>query len=779
MPEIIQRSFVSGEIAPALGARADIVKYTTGLSDCTNMIVRSQGGVYSRPGLRFIGELDDSARKSRLVPFSFNTEQTYILVFEHLKVRFIRDGGYVLSGGVGSAPVEVATPYTEDQLFEIQFAQSADVLTLVHRSHDPRNLNRLSDTSWTLEVISYASTIQPPTLAPTYVEVGTGGTVTPTTTTLAFSSSTQFLPGDIVTLTGGVDVPASITGRDANVTFVRDDQINDIYEIRVDIGDTGDSGPFTGAVTVTRATTQPVGEGAGDHNKTYRYIITAVNSEGEESLPSAEVSQTTGSLSVTHGIRLAWNAVAGAVRYRVYKDLAGDSGVFGWIGDSTTRNFTDFNIAPLSSDTPPAGRLPFDGVGNKPGAVTYYQQRQVFANTTAEPQTVYTTQTGNFASFRTSSPARDDDAITFTIAAQQVNEIRHLIPLDTLVILTSGAEWRLTEGDRQVFTPATAGVRVQSYNGASTVPPAVVNDSVLYLQEKGSKLRDLDYNFSNDRYGGNDLSIMSEHLFEGHQITQMAYSEVPYGVLWCIRDDGVLLGLTYQKEHQVWGWHKHITDGEFESVAVIAEGDRDAAYFTVKRTVSGQTRRYVERMEPRDLTSVPDLFCVDSGLTYNGAATSAVSGLDHLEGKVVAVLADGFVESPKTVVNGTVQLDGPSTKVQIGLPYTARIQTLDIDPVSMADPLKAKNISIAETNIFVEKSRGLWVGPVGNSGQFVSVEREGRAVDDLNAPAPLETTTIRQRIPAEWSNGGRIQIEQRDPLPLAILAVSPSVSVGG
>lgn len=771
MPEIIQRSFVSGEIAPAIGARADIVKYSTGLAECTNMFVRAQGGVYSRPGLRFVDEISDSANQARLVPFSFNTEQTYILVFENLKVRIITNGAYLRDGS--NDIIEVTTPYTTAQLFDLQFAQSADVLTITHRDHDPMNLSRTSATVWTLDVINYAPTINPPDLATPVTTTVPNGNIGDGVVSYSVGPTLggQILVGDSVTIEGTL-VPASIRGKTGIVTAIT---ASTGFMI-MDVDGANDSGVYTAATTLTRLATAPVGDGAGDNQKTYRYVITAVNDEGEESLASSPVTQTTGSLSVTHGIRLTWNEVTGADYYRVYKDNTGDSGIYGWIGDSNTRNFTDFNIAPLVSDAPPQGRQPFSGTGNKPAAVTYYQQRQVFANTTNEPQAVFTTQTGNFRSLRTSQPTRATDAITFTIAAQQVNEIRHLIPLDTLVILTSGAEWRVTEGDGQVFTPATAGVRVQSYNGSSKVPPAVVNDSVLYLQEKGSKLRDLDYNFSNDRYGGNDLSIMSEHLFEGHQITQMAYSEVPYGILWCIRDDGVLLGLTYQKEHQVWGWHKHTTDGEFESVAVIAEDDRDAAYFVVKRTVNGQTKRYVERMEPRDVSSVPDLFFVDSGLSYNGAPVSAVSGLEHLEGKEVAVLADGFVLPRRTVQNGQISLSGSANKVQVGLPYTPTMRTLDIDPASMADPLKAKNISVGELNIVVEDTRGI---RASQGDQFVEIEREGRQVADVFSAPPLETGVFRLRIMPGWSQGGQVRLVQTDPLPMAVLAVSPNVSVGG
>jgi len=161
MAETIQRSFTAGEISPSLQSRADLTKYTTGLSLCENFIVRSQGGVYSRPGMRFIGEVGDSTKRARLIPFQFNTEETYILVFEDLKMSVIRNGAFVLDG-VGPARFEITTPYTEAELPRLGFTQSADVMTLVHHNHNPANLSRLDHDDWTLADINYAPTVSPP-----------------------------------------------------------------------------------------------------------------------------------------------------------------------------------------------------------------------------------------------------------------------------------------------------------------------------------------------------------------------------------------------------------------------------------------------------------------------------------------------------------------------------------------------------------------------------------------------------------------------------------------
>lgn len=845
MPQIIQRSFTSGEIAPALQSRADLVKYATGLNRCENFIVRSQGGAYSRPGFSFRGELGDSTKVGRLIPFSFNTEQTYVLVFEDLLIRVMKDGGYVLkapatitgitqanpavvtanntfangetvviTGVVGMTELngnsytvanatgttfelsatdstaftaytsdgsaqsdgiyEIVSPFTEAELSRVDYVQTADVMTLVHPNHDPRSLGRLADDDWVMSVINYATTTPTPDL-PAYAQAGITG-ITNANPAVVTSSTHGFTTGDEVYIDyvyGMFEVSyrSFVITVISPTTFSLDGEDSTLY------------GTYSFGGLATRfQNIKKVGSGFGTYNKTYNYVVTAVDEEGIESLPSEETSATVKSLSTTGGLRLDWTPVPGADYYRVYKDPSAGTGIYGWIGDSTNSRFDDYNVAPITSDAPPQDRTPFDGAGNKPSVVSYYQQRQVFANTDNAPQAVYTTQTNNTVSLRASSPTRDDDAVTFTIAAQQVNEIRHLIALDSLLILTSGGEWLVSEGQDRVLTPSTIGVRIQSYNGASWVKPVVVGSTALFMQDKGARMRDLSYEFSSDQYTGNDLSLMSEHLFEGFTIIDMAYAAEPYSILWCVRDDGVMIALTYQREHQVWGWHRHTTDGEFESVTTISEDGRDAVYAIVKRTINGTDVRYVERMEHRETVNAEDAFCVDCGLSYDGAPVTVFTGLDHLEGKDVAILADGNVVTGKTVTSGTVTLDAAASKVHVGLPYTPVIETLDLDLTSVTETLKARAVSVSKVYLELESSRGGFIGPRqdGEVNQAITYQEIKPRYDlDSYDTLPLRTYKPEVVIDPQWSKGGGVRIEQRAPLPMAILSVIPQVDAGG
>lgn len=849
MAQTIQRSFIGGEIAPALRSRADLVKYATGLALCENNIIRPQGGVYSRPGTKFICELDDMATGGRLIEFQFNTIQTYVLLFEDQKVRFIKNGGLVLDGG-GPSVYELATPYLTTELSRLQFVQSADVMTIVHPNHVPMNLSRLADDDWTLTTVDFTPRIAPPEWAPAVVVAITN--ITAANPAVVTSVGHGLLSDDYVQIASVVGM-IEINGALAKIVVLTPDTFQ-----LVGIDSTAYTA-YTSGGTATKDALVPVGEGAGDYNKTYSYVVTAVNSDGEESIASEVRSLTTKSLSITAGVKLVWSSVSEAAYYRVYKDNSENTLVHGWIGDSKTNEFYDYNIAPITSDTPPLLRDPFTTVivpitdmdftsgvlieavnhgfntgdlvtitgvlaptdfndrefpvqvvtkdtfilvtdllgpfapytsggtitrlGYPPSAVTYYQQRRVFANTSDEPQTIFTSQTGIYDSLRVSSPARDSDAVTLTISSKQMNEVRHLIELDSLVVLTSACEYRITEGQDQVLTPSTVGVRKQSENGASWVSPAIINDTIIYVQEKGGRLRDINYEFSDDKYRGNDLSIMSEHLFENYTIDDMAFATEPYGVLWCIRSDGRLLGLTYQREHQVWAWHQHYTsttdlESDFESVAVVSEGGRDAPYFIVKRVIEGNVVRYVERMEERVTTGPENVWCVDSGLQYEGAAATVITGLDHLEGEAVVAVADGNVVNNLTVTSGAVTLPREATKVTVGLPFTPVIELLDIDVSSSVDTLKGKSKSVSKVIVEVHKSRGFWVGPKKDDGSNGEMrEKKPRYETDNYGAAQLRTGKEEVTIEPMWSLGGGIRIEQRDPMPLTILSVIPEIDV--
>lgn len=413
------------------------------------------------------------------------------------------------------------------------------------------------------------------------------------------------------------------------------------------------------------------GEGV---TQAWRYQITAVRDDGstlDESLPVTSNSITV--YNNTMAGTITWPAVTGATYYIIYKDNAG-AGIYGFIGRATGTTFTDQNISAVKADTPPNGNDPFVGAGNYPGAVGYYQQRLVFAGSNLNPQTVWMSKTGLFKNFGYSIPSKDDDSITFTIASKEVNRMRHLLGLRKLLGLTSGGEWTFSGADTGL-TAKTVQASQEGYDGSAIVQPVVVGNSAVYVQARGTRVSSFGYSINADGFASDDLTLFSAHLFRGKELTNVAYQKIPDSIVWYVRDDGILLGLTYLPEQQLVGWHWHDTDGFIESIACVPEGQEDALYMVVRRTINGVQKRYIERMAPRQLTSIEDAFFVDSGLTYDGRNTDA--------GKTFT-LTGGTTWGFPEVVTMTAVGHTPFLAGSVGHNYSLKASTTDErgDPVT-------------------------------------------------------------------------------------------------
>lgn len=673
-----QPSFTGGELSPALWARVDLAKYSTGLKTAVNVFIHAHGGVSNRAGLEFVAEVKDHTKLAKLIPFQFNTEQSYMLVHQDKNARVIRDGGQVLSGG---SPYEITTPYTDVEAQTLGYIQEADVMYLTHIEHAPRKLSRLSDTSWPLAT---------PTFAP------------------------------------GIGAP---------------------------------SGVSASAVTGTGATT-------------YRYKVAAIAESGEESLPSAIASITNDLSIATYKNRVTWSAMAGAVRYIVYKE---DNGVYGYIGGTEGLQFDDENIVPDLADVPQKGENPFNAAGKYPRCATFVDQRLALASTKDEPQAVWLSQSANYENFGRASPAKDSDAITFRIRSKQVNEIRSMIPFKGLMVLTSGGEFIVTGSDSDAINQAPR-VIPQGYRGVSRVPNIVVGNTVLFAQERGGVVRDFSYEFAQDSFVGKDLTILARHMFQGRAIKSWAYSQAPYSIVWVVLDNGALVSMTYLKEHDVWGWTRHQTDGVFEDVAVIAEGDEDVPYFVVRRNIGGVQKRFVERLHTREFDNVTEAFFVDSGLSYSGAPITEIT-LAHLAGKTVSALVDGnVVTGIQLDANGKGTLPRAGSVIHAGLPYEAEIETLDLDmgQVPGIGSVQARWKSVTEATLRVEKTRGIWTGARRDN----LVEYKQRASEAWNEAIQAYTGDISIKPMWEWTKGGTTWVVQKDPLPMTILSIMPDFEVG-
>ena len=346
--------------------------------------------------------------------------------------------------------------------------------------------------------------------------------------------------------------------------------------------------------------------------------------------------------------------------------------------------------------------------------------------------------------------------------------------LSDLLLLTSGGVWRITANNGIALTPTTAAARQQSSIGASNVTPVVTDASVLYAQARGGRLREIKYTWESQQYQSTDASIMAPHLFDGHRIVDMAYVKAPYQMLWAASSSGKLLGLTYVPEHQVLAWHQHDTDGAFESVAAVSEGNEDVLYAVVRRTIQGADRRYIERMHSRLFASADRAFFVDSGLTYEGALAATLSGLSHLEGKTVNILADGAVHPPMVVQSGAITLQQPASRIHVGLPIVADLQTLPLSLETQAMG-QANRKNVNEVDFRVRESSAAFVGPTFETLRETKV----RTDEPYGSPPRLRDGTLKAALSPAWGDDAQVCVRQTAPLPLTIASMVLRVAIGG
>ena len=415
--------------------------------------------------------------------------------------------------------------------------------------------------------------------------------------------------------------------------------------------------------------------------------------------------------------------------------------------------------------------------GDYPGATAYFEQRRLFAGTLRKPQSFWATRTGTEANLNASIPPIASDALAFRIAARQVNRILHIVPLTSLMLLTGSTEFRVDSAGGALSPADPPAVLPQSYIGASNVSPLIVNNNILFAAARGGHVREMAYNDGAGGYITGDLSLRAPHLFDNKQVVALSYGKAPIPLVWAVSTDGRLLGLTYVPEQQIGAWHVHDTgDGDqFLDVCVIPEGDRDVVYVAVRRQVGGVGQVYIERMASRTFTTLADAVFVDSSLTYRGAPATTITGLGHLEGRTVSILADGGVHPQLVVTGGQITLDEPASVVTVGLPIEADAQTLPmvLEGMSAFGQGRAKNLT--QVILRVDRSSGVSAGPTFDK----LTEYKQRANEPMGTPPDLVTDEIAIRLSPSWQNGGQVCVRQDEPLPLTIVAMALEAAVAG
>ena len=817
-------SFTAGEMSKSMQGRTDFAKYFSAASRIENFVVLPHGPITRRPGTYFVSEVKTSSAKTRLIPFTFSTTQTYILEFGNQYIRFYKDDGQITSGG---STYEISTPYTTAQLFNLKFAQSADVMYICNENHSVRKLSRTGHTSWTLTEVEFTDGpyLDSNTTSTTMTPSGTSGNITIT------ASASAFVSTDVNRLISFNSGYAKITG-------------------------------FNSATSVA-ATTK--------------------------------------------------------------KDF------------TNTNAITNWKLGAFSETT------------GHPSCVSFFEQRLVFSATSQQPQTMFFSKSGDYENMEGGTD--DDDAMVYTIASNQVNAIQAMKATRTLIVMTTGGEYAVSSGAAQdAITPTNINIRKQSNYGSSGVDALSIGNATIFLQRAKRKIRELAYNFDTDGYTAPDLTILADHISESG-LVDMSYQQEPFSIVWAVRNDGVLAGLTYNRLENVVAWHRHIfggksdtgktikqqkisftansttvsttnntitlsshglatgdpvyyyaasnkigglsnskvyyvinvdantiklaisssnasagtaisltsaptsqasfiyqgvninnnfiytanhgfktgdhifyknsgtaisglaenvkyyvakvddnqiglftdesrstavnltsahsseqidkilTHAKVETVACIdGDTDEDQVWVIINRYINGATKRYVEFFTPfefnEDLTAFHYL---DSGLSYSGGETGTLSGLTHLEGEVVDIIGEGSVQNPKTVSSGSITLASSIEEAKVGLLYSSDLQTMRLDE-GYTETTLTKTKRVYDLSVRFQNTVGASVGPSHDNLTAIDFRDSGASMD---LPVPLFTGDKAIEFDAGHGTEGLIYVKQPQALPMTILGIYP------
>lgn len=451
-----------------------------------------------------------------------------------------------------------------------------------------------------------------------------------------------------------------------------------------------------------------------------------------------------------------------------------------------------YTVPPAVSFSPPgASATAVLGASNSlnPSVPAFFQQRLFFGGLAGAPQTFFLSQTASPNNFNVTNPIQADNAISAALVGGQLNSIKSAVPTQVgLIVLTDKAAWMVagsstTEG--VAVSPSNIAANPHSYNGASDVMPVVCNYDILYVQAKGSVVRDLTYNIYANIWTGTDISVLSSHLFYGYHITQWAWAEEPFKTVWACRSDGALLTLTFLKEQELMGWCHSVTPGGFESVATVTEtasdgSTTDAIYFVVDRLIDGVVTRFIERLVDRTFPNgYISSWSVDAGIGYDGAPQSNFAGAIHLKNTTCVGVADGQPITVTVSATGTFTIPVAATVVTIGLQFTPKFQTLQLDVNEGEATIQGRPKSISSVTVRVENTLGLSAGKSFSTVRPMKDLQLGNVGSASNQPVDdLVTGDAFIILEPQWDVPGQYCITQPLPYPATILGVIPEITIG-
>lgn len=758
---ISQLAFTTGEVSPDVSSRFDLEQYKSALLEAENVVIRPYGAVAKRQGSQYVGQVKYSDKPTRLFEFTTNTNNSFMLEFGD---KYIRVWNYGIYTGI-----EVTTPFTSDILFDLNCNQSGDVMFICSGKYPIQTLSRYSDTDWRMS--TYKLTEQP------YDEINTdnGHTLTVNGDTITSTKDlfTQDMVGSVIQIAYYVEAVHTKSAGEVVEKKVRrymqgqtvEKTYNNInYNVGAYSTDTELSWKFTTHGTWEGTVKLQISNNDGQTWKDYR----TYTSKNDYNVTD------TGKIEAGARLKYVSDIKSGSVNC-----------------DLSIMPFTQYGIVEIKSVTDAKnakvnvlngikeGEPSYQwklGSWNRgrgyPKLCTFYQDRFVVAATDSKPNFIWFSRTGDYPNFgveKVEGTITDDSAITLPVINRKMCEIRHLVPANDLIILTSGNEW-IVRGDKTI-TPTNCNLKTQTQRGALSCEPQFIGNRCVFVQERGGTVRDMGYSYESDNYTGQDLTLFVKTLVKGHLAVTSAYAQDPDSIIYYVRDDGQLNCLTYIPEQKVYGWSHFVTNGKYRYVESVAEGEQDTIYFVVDRVINNKSVKCIERSIPLYTEDNSDVFLDCYVKVANSIKTDYINA-PHLVGQMVDIVVDGQqMPSREVPPTGVIKLDGKANVITVGLPYTTKIKIPSVEQQINDGTLQGRVATVSRVVLRMYKSFG---GKVG---------RTFDRMDDITLP-PNELFTgdkpvILPKMGINYSTDTSICIKHSDPFPFNLLSITRIVEIGG
>ena len=748
---VIQPNCAGGEISQDVASRIDLDKYSMALLQAENAVVRPYGSVQKRTGTIFCGETKYADKKSILVRFDFTVELSYMLEIGYKYIRVWKGNTYLNK--------ELATPFEEADLPNLRFVQSVDVVYITSGKYPVKKLMRYAEDDWRIEDMEF----YPPAFGDLNKDEdnyltpsGTTGTITITATKDTFIAD---MVGDWIKIEQritGKTVTQKTTGTSGSIA------VGDTWKIIT-------HGTWTGSVTIEKSI---------DNGTTWQQERQYTSSDDYNPTESGSVEEYC-------LMRLVLNITSGSCTADLSSYPYTHTGYAKITGYTNAKQVqaqvqSSINVLGSNEKTIDWYLSAWSKQNGYPMCCMFFQDRLVFAGSTAKPSRIWLSRTGDYGNFSVDKEAgtvTDDSAITADLINLKAYTIKHVDAGNDLMVMTEGNEWSISGGE--TVTPTNITPRNQQNYGCNDTIPVRVSNRIVYVQRRGSIIRDMGYSYDTDSYIGMDLTLLAKHLIRNHEISYSTFTQEPDSVLYFVRDDGVLICLTYVPDQKVYAWWHIVTDGKIEAITSTAQTNNDVIYAVINRTINGQTKRYIEQfVVENNSTYQQDHIMTDCTKIYSfEEKTTELTGLEHLEGKEVYVMSDGYLLDKMTVAEGKLNLPKATKNAYVGLPYTMIIEQPNFDMTTQdTGTMQARKKAVQKCILRLQNSYGGHVGANKDCLDNIRYDNEYMQIDDESEI--LYSGDLEIPIRGGFNNEGRIYIKHDTPYSFSVSAIIRSVTLG-